>query len=135
MKPRLLRKARNPKFKSVPTANPWLMRSRNVGPLALSCRGWLLVGGNSDHVAIERDCPVDGGRFICGNQLIGHLSSAHHTVVTPNIVRFAVQKVDCLHLTRVSDGYEEITHGAYIFDIDHESIRSNFGNMHPVDGF
>ena len=63
----------------------------------------LLGGGNSDQVAIERNGPVDGGRFISRDQPVGVLSCAHDAVVAPNVVRFAIEKVHRLQLTSVKD--------------------------------
>src|SRR5690349_9770397 len=77
----------------------WQSRLSCSSLVSSSCRGRLLAGGNSDYVAIERDGPVDGGRLISRHQPVRVLSYAHDAVVAPDVVRFAVQKVDRLHLT------------------------------------
>src|SRR5580700_6277058 len=41
----------------------------------------LLVGGNSHEVAIERNSPIDCGRFISGDEPVSALCRAHHAVV------------------------------------------------------
>src|SRR5580704_9124499 len=68
----------------------------------------LLASGNSDQVTIERNGPVDRGRHISRDQPIGVLPSARDAVVAPDVIRFAIEKVDRLHVTRMKDRYEEI---------------------------
>jgi hypothetical protein len=40
-----------------------------------------------------------------------------------------------LHLTRVKDRDEEITHRADILDIEDQPVRRSLGNAHSVDTF
>ncbi len=62
--------------------------------LPSSRRRGFLVGGNSDHVAIERNGPVDCGILISGHHLVRIFPYPHDVVVAPDIFRFTIQKVD-----------------------------------------
>src|SRR5579872_7313084 len=108
---------------------------REVQNSCSSRRRRLLAGRNSDYVAIERNGPVDRGRLISRDQAVRVDSCAHDAVVTPDVFRFAIQKVDRLHLTRVEDRYEEIAHRADVLDIEDEPVRRSLSNVHSVDGF
>jgi hypothetical protein len=103
--------------------------------LPSSRRRRLLAGGNSDLVAIERNGPVDRGRLISHDQPVRVLACARDAVVAPNVVRFAIQKVDRLHLTRVKDWYEEIADRAHVLDIEDQPVRRSLRNAHAVSGF
>jgi hypothetical protein len=70
---------------------------------ALSGRWQLLAGGNSDQVAVERNSPVDRRRLISRKQSGCVPSCAHDAVVSPDVFRFAIQKVD--RLPRHADTY------------------------------
>src|SRR5690348_9846182 len=71
--------------------------------LALSRGRRLLVGGNSSQVTIKRHRPVDGGSFMPGSQAVRVPAGARQGVVTPHAVRFPIQKVDGLHISRMKE--------------------------------
>src|ERR1700688_25563 len=79
-------------------------------PYPSSGRWRLLVRGDSDEVAIERNGPVDGGSFVPHRPPVSVLSGAHDSVVAPDVRRFAVEKVHGLQVARMKDGDEEIAH-------------------------
>src|ERR1700730_16417467 len=63
------------------------------------------------------------------------LSCANDAVDAPDVIRFAIQKVDRLHLTLVKNRYEEIADRADVLDIEDEPVRRSLSNVHSVDTF
>jgi hypothetical protein len=59
-----------------------------------SRRRGLQGGGNSDKVAVERNGAIDCRRLISRDQPVGVLSCAHKAVKAPDVIRFAIQKID-----------------------------------------
>ena len=49
-------------------------------------------------------------------------AGAHHDVVPPDVIRFAIQKVDRLHLTRMEECHKKIGHNADILDLDDKAV-------------
>src|ERR1700730_19257669 len=86
-------------------------------------------------MAIERNRPVDRGRLICCDQPVGVFSCADDAVVPPDLIRFAIQKIYRLQLTRVKDRYEVIAHRADVLDIEDQPARRSLENLQSVDGF
>src|SRR5579862_8781534 len=78
----------------------------------------LLIGRNSDQRAIESNGPVDRGKLMSRRQPARVPSGAHDAVVPPEAVRFAIQKVDRLHLTRMEECHKEIAHDADILYLE-----------------
>ena len=61
-------------------------------------------------------------------------SGARDAVVPPDIVRFAIQEIDRLHLARMEEGHKEIAHDADVLDIEDEPVWRSLCNVHSVDG-
>ncbi len=98
-----------------------------------SRRRRLLLRRNSSQGAIERHCPVDRGRLISREQAVGGLCCAHHAVVAPDVIRFAIQKVDRLYLARVQDRYQQVAHRRDVLNVENQPVGRSLGNVHSVD--
>ncbi len=58
----------------------------------------------------------------------------HEAVVTPNVVRFAIQKVDRLHVARMEERQVVPAQNADVLDFEDEPIRRYFRDVHFIDG-
>ena len=67
-------------------------------------------------------------------QPAGVPSRARDAVVAPDMVRFAIQKIDRLHLTRMEERHEEIAHRADVLHVEDQTVRRGLGNAHSVGG-
>ena len=61
-------------------------------------------------------------------------SGPRDTVIPPDNLRFVVQKIDRLHLTRMKEGHQEVAHRADILDLEDEPIHGSLSNVQTVDG-
>src|SRR6266545_3488254 len=61
-------------------------------------------------------------------------SGARNTVVSPDMVRFPVQKIYRLHLTGREECDEEVAHDGGILNVKDDPVCRSPGNMHSVDG-
>src|SRR5271157_1813387 len=61
-------------------------------------------------------------------------SGARDAVIPPDARRFAIQKVDRLHLTWMEECHNEIPHDADIFNIEDKPVRRSLCNAQSVDG-
>jgi hypothetical protein len=89
----------------------------------------LLVGGNPGQPAEERHGAVDRGSLMPRGQPAGIPSGSRDAVVPPDLRRFAIQKIDRLHLSRMKESYEEITDDSHVLDIkdEPEPLQCAFG--------
>jgi len=69
-------------------------------------RGRFLICGEPDEMAIQGCSAIDGGRFIFLDEVVRLLSGAHHGVIAPDVVRFAIQEIDGLYLTGMKNWHE-----------------------------
>src|ERR1035438_7566958 len=68
-------------------------------------------------------------------QAAGVPSGARDAVIAPYAVRFAIQKIDRLHIARMEERHKEIAHQGDILDVEHDPVCGSLCNVHAVDSF
>src|SRR3972149_6564187 len=96
-------------------------------------RGRLLVRRNARQITVNCHCPVDGGCLVSRGHQARLLARAHDAVITPDVLRLAVEEGNRLYAACTENGHQQVAHGAAIFRIEHQPIGRGASDAHPVN--